>query len=299
MSTVKPERQPERQRQIALLVGVVVVAVAALVLIILSNQSASFPAPPPQATATPAVETAVADADSEGGSQPTATGAGATEQEPTETAEAAPGTEEADGPGTEAGGNESIYAGIRRGISEEGLPMLGAPDAPLVIYEYSSFGCGHCANFHDNQFMALLDDVRAGRVTFVYVPVTDQFSAPASATALCALDQGRFWEMHDLLFVLLRQYAGSAYTQDKLAAAVAYLGLDPEAFNECMMSDDILDRLNAANALFLALANEYQGEVTGTPTLTLNGVPPEITPNHRSGAPSLDYLRNAIAEANQ
>jgi len=189
------------------------------------------------------------------------------------------------------------YAGLERGVSENGYPQLGSPDAPVLITEYSSFGCGHCANFHDNQFMQLLDDVRAGRLQIVYVPVTNQFAAAASAAALCALDQGRFWEMHDLLYNWLRQYANSAYTLDRIMLGASALGLDLPTFEACLMGEEIFDRMNNANALFGELAQQYPGEVTGTPTISINGVPPVTSPGHRSGALPLDTLREAINAA--
>ncbi len=323
----------KRQQQLILLLGVTVMAVGAVVLIALINRPRALPVPlptlpPAQVDAAPTeaptdsspadtpTETAVADAGNPGPTEatgdeaaPTADGA-ADGENPGDTAASTgeavaaavdPTGGEADPDGTDDSvfvvAESGPYALIVHGLTEEGMPRLGQPDAPVLLENFSSFGCGHCANFHDNQFMQLLDDVRAGRLQIVYVPVTNQFAAAASAAALCALDQGRFWEMHDLLYNWLRQYANSAYTLDRIMLGASALGLDLPTFEACLMGEEIFDRMNNANALFGELAQQYPGEVTGTPTISINGVPPVTSPGHRSGALPLDTLREAINAA--
>lgn len=186
-----------------------------------------------------------------------------------------------------------VYAGIVPTVSEDGMPQLGSNDAPLTIYEYSSFGCGHCMSFHDDQFQKLLDYVRNDEVRLVFVPVTNEFSAPASLAAVCAAEQDKFWEMHDILFSYLGQYGGNAYTRERLDLAASALGLDQDAFNTCLLSDAAAVQVEAANDLFFALA-EQNPNVTGTPTLTFDGVAPEWG----SGAPQWDYILAKIEAAN-
>lgn len=186
-----------------------------------------------------------------------------------------------------------VYAGIVPTVSEDGMPQLGAEDAPLTIYEYSSFGCGHCMTFHDEQFPRLLDYVRDGQVRFVFVPVTNQFSAPASVAAFCAAEQGKFWEMHDVLFSYLGQYGGNAYTRERLDVAASALNLDIAAFDTCLLSEEAAAQIESANDLFFTLA-EQDPNVTGTPTLTFNGVPPEWG----SGAPQWQYIQDQIEAVN-
>ncbi len=167
----------------------------------------------------------------------------------------------------------STYANYTPGTSEEGLPQLGSPDAPMVIREYSSFGCPHCANFHDTQVQNILSDIAAGEVRLIYIPITNSFSMPASAAAFCAWDQGRFWEMHDILFSYLEQFGNNAFGISNLRSAAEQLGLDMDAFNACLTSADTGTRIDQANSLFAALNQQYPN-VTGTPTVTFNGTPP-------------------------
>ncbi len=185
----------------------------------------------------------------------------------------------------------AAYADIPVSLSEEGMPQLGSADAPLTIHDYSSYGCGHCMTFHQQQFPRLLDYVREGQVRFVYVPVTNQFSAAASVAAFCALEQGKFWEMNDILFGYLGEFGGNAFTRDRLDLAAEGLGLDTAAFGTCLTSESASTQVEAANDLFFGLAAQNPN-VTGTPTITFNGVAPEWG----SGAPQWEYIIGKIAE---
>lgn len=185
------------------------------------------------------------------------------------------------------------YAGIERSVTEDGMFALGNPDAPLTIAEYSSFSCGHCLGFHDNQFPQLLEYIRDGSVYFVYVPVAfDQYAAAATVAAYCAGQQDRFWEMHDILFGYFAEFSINGYTRGRFDAAANALGLDQAAFDTCLESSEASNWMSASTDLLRQLAQEYP-EVTGTPTLTFNGVPPEWG----SGAPPMDFIRQKIAEA--
>ncbi len=182
------------------------------------------------------------------------------------------------------------YDGIEAGVSEEGLPQLGSPDAKAVLHEYSSFGCPHCEDFHNIQFKELLTDVRSGDLRIVFVPISNQFSNSASQAGICALAQGKFWEMHDVLFSWLGQFVNNAFLTSRIMGGAKELGLDEAAFSACLTSADTQAKIDAANQLFFDLAQQYTG-VTGTPTITINGVPPDFG----SGGPDVSWIRERIA----
>lgn len=99
--------------------------------------------------------------------------------------------------------------------------MRGRPGAPLVI-EYADFECPHCA-----ALTARIEEVDVRRA-FRHFPV--RTSHPRSWPAACAAEaaglQGRFWDMHDLLF------ADQARLEDPhLWAHAERLGLDLERFD--------------------------------------------------------------------
>jgi protein-disulfide isomerase len=109
----------------------------------------------------------------------------------------------------------------------------GNPDAPIRIEEYSDFQCSHCASFYRTTEKELMDTfVADGSVYFIYNSFGD-FMGPDSAemaeSAYCAGDQGKFWEMHDI--ILSNQ--GSAQGAARLTQFAESLELDMDEFESC------------------------------------------------------------------
>jgi protein-disulfide isomerase len=154
------------------------------------------------------------------------------------------------------------------GVTSEGEPYKGSPEAPLQLVEYSDFLCSHCRNFADTLNMIGPDYIETGKLQVVFrnyaflMPESNQ----AAQAAECALDQGadKFWQYHDLLFA--NQGAGlAAYSNSRLETYARQVGLDVSAFNTCLQSGDKADEVSADLE-----AGKSQG-VTGTPTWFLNG----------------------------
>ena len=157
------------------------------------------------------------------------------------------------------------YEAIQRSYSPDGYPRLGDPDAPVTLEEYASFSCPGCEAFHSDSFDDLLERVRDGQVLFTYVPLQTGSvpNAPGAArTALCAGQQGMFWEMHDVLFDWQTRYGNTAFSQNRLLAGVESLSLSGSAFTSCFNSGAISATLEAA-------LNE---DVASTPAIRVNGV---------------------------
>jgi protein-disulfide isomerase len=120
----------------------------------------------------------------------------------------------------------------------------GNPDAPIRIEEYSDFQCSHCANFYRTTEKQLMDTfVADGTVYFVYNSF-GSFMGPASAqmagAAYCAGDQGKFWEMHDV--ILTNQ--GSAQNTPVERRMVEFAGslkLDVNEFEDCFNNNKHAD----------------------------------------------------------
>ena len=90
---------------------------------------------------------------------------------------------------------------------------------------------------------------KLGQVLFTYVPLNTGSipNAPgASRAALCAGQQGRFWEMHDVLFDWQTRYGNTAFSQNRLLTGVEKLGLSSGDFTNCFNSADISATLDAA-----------------------------------------------------
>ncbi|MEK7160650.1 MAG: thioredoxin domain-containing protein, partial [Patescibacteria group bacterium] len=113
-------------------------------------------------------------------------------------------------------------------ITENGL-IIGNPDAPVVIEEYTNFLCPACASFATGALEQIKNDyVKTGKaklVLFIYPP------QELAKAALCANEQGKFTEYHDYLFSHQKD-PGITKEQDIKDFAVN-AGLDGAAFDAC------------------------------------------------------------------
>lgn len=165
-------------------------------------------------------------------------------------------------------GVAQAYAGLEQGVDAQGFPRLGQADAPIVVEEYSSFGCSACKSFHDTVLPRLFDSLRAGDVQLVYKPITmiandqNNFAGKAARASICAVEQGKFWEMHDVAFHWQGEYKVSSSAVEGAANAI---GMDPDALVDCYNS-------NAADGIIVTAEREFrERNYSGTPTLLLNG----------------------------
>lgn len=154
------------------------------------------------------------------------------------------------------------------GITSEGEPYKGSPDAPLELVEYSDFLCSHCGNFADALSTLGPDYIESGKVRVVFRNFA--FLAPesiqAAQAAECALDQGadKFWQYHDLLFAS-RGAGLAAYSKPRLETYARQIGLNAATFKNC------LDSGAKAGEVQADLDEGRSQGVTGTPTWFLDG----------------------------
>ncbi|MBI5297501.1 MAG: thioredoxin domain-containing protein [Chloroflexi bacterium] len=113
----------------------------------------------------------------------------------------------------------------------------GDPNAPIKIEEYSDFQCPYCAVFSKQTEPYLLNAyVETGQVYFVYRSF-GEFIGPesraAAEAAYCAGDQGKFWDMHDLLFANQTGENVGNFTNRRVTAFAEKLELDMDVFTTC------------------------------------------------------------------
>jgi protein-disulfide isomerase len=160
------------------------------------------------------------------------------------------------------------YEGIPTSTTDRGFAVLGNLDAPARLVEYSSFDCPSCRTFHEEVTVNLIDRVRNGEASFTYVPVFGTGGIPngdrAAAAAICAGNEGLFFEYHDLLFEWQGQFVSAAFQPRRLEAGAEALGLDMDIFRSCLNSSETREVIDNARLAFA------QSESTGTPTLFIN-----------------------------
>ncbi|MER6321371.1 Na+/H+ antiporter NhaA [Streptomyces coelicoflavus] len=125
--------------------------------------------------------------------------------------------------------------------------ILGPPDAPLTLVEYGDFECPFCA--HATGVTKELRQRFGDRFRYVFrhLPLTDvhPHAELAARAAVAAEAQGRFWEMHDLLY----QHQDELEYEDT-AGYAADLGLDVERFLRDLAAEETAVRVreDAASA---------------------------------------------------
>ncbi len=145
---------------------------------------------------------------------------------------------------------EQLGPQIIRNISIDDDPMKGDPDASITIVEFSDFQCPFCAKFHETTLPQLEQNyIKTGKVNFVYrdFPIQNIHpnAAPAALASECADDQGKFWEMHDLIFENQQIWKDLPISQSvELYKKYALdIGLDSNEFDSCMDSGKHLDEI--------------------------------------------------------
>lgn len=146
---------------------------------------------------------------------------------------------------------------------------IGNPDAKIVVEAYEDFLCPHCGEFTAQVEPRLFDEyVKTGKVRFVYRTFPLQGFEPgasiAANAAMCAADQGQFWQMHDQLFASQNKGMGY-YEPENLAKTAAALGMNSGQFTDCLNSLKYSSEIRQTSNDGIALG------VQGTPTIFVNG----------------------------
>lgn len=144
-------------------------------------------------------------------------------------------------------------------------PSKGNPDAPVTMIELSDYACSHCRDFNllvepilDQEYIAT-GKIRYVSHVFSLWPETQA----AAAGALCAADQGKYWEYHHAAFA--NQNSSGFPTPADILAWGRQIGIDENAFAECVQSNRYLQ-----DAQISALEGSRAG-VSSTPTFFING----------------------------
>lgn len=155
-------------------------------------------------------------------------------------------------------------------ISEADAFVLGSPDAPITIVEFTDYQCPFCARHNAQTLPLLLENyVETGVVRYVFKDFPLETIHPqavaASQAARCAGEQDSYLPMHDLLFANQNGWSGRANLSEIFTGYATELGLDDEAFQACF------DSGRWETAVLTDLEEGISLGVTGTPTFFFNG----------------------------
>ena len=150
---------------------------------------------------------------------------------------------------------------------------LGDPAAPVLVEVWSDFQCPSCRNYSENiEPLVVANYVANGKIRYVYrqFPFLDDSSLSkesdqAAHASLCAADQGRFWDYHDILFANWNSENIGAFRDKRLIAFAEALNLDMDKFSACFNGGDHQEEISKD------IADGTRLGVSGTPSVFVNG----------------------------
>lgn len=159
-------------------------------------------------------------------------------------------------------------------VDETGALSFGAKDPKVVIEAVEDFQCPVCRQF---EAMAgdLLEQYRADpRIQVRYRPIafldrasTTRYSSRASNAAACVAAEGpqKWLAFHEQLFTHQPAEGGPGLTDSELLDLAEDAGVQRGRIQQCVTDESYADWVTSTTAATL------QGEVTGTPTVFVNG----------------------------
>ena len=135
-------------------------------------------------------------------------------------------------------------------ISVDNDPIIGNSDAPITIIEFSDFQCPFCARFYSQTLPLIHEEyIETGKVKLVFRDFPIQSihpnAVPASIAAECANEQGKFKEMHDMLFEKQNEW-GRQETVDALSLFSLYatkIQLQQDRFDSCLTNGKYMEEI--------------------------------------------------------
>ncbi len=180
-------------------------------------------------------------------------------------------------------------------VSIAGAAMKGNADAPVTIIEFSDYQCPYCKRHAERTMPSLVEKyVETGKVKLVMKETPIESIHPlamgASQAALCAGDQDKYWEMHDIIFANYKKLS-----PDELKGYAAEIGLDSSDFDNC------LDTAKYEKRVKEHMSTGRKLGVRGTPGFVVGLTDPKDPSKVKAtkyikGSQSLDVFSEAVEE---
>lgn len=167
----------------------------------------------------------------------------------------------------------------------------GNPNAPVTIEVFEDFQCPACVSYTENIERQIMEElVASGQVYYVFrhYPFLDNNAATkesdqAANASMCAAEQGRFWDYHDIVFANWKNENEGAYSNRRLVAFAEELDLDMRQFNACFEDNTYKSVIDQD------ISEGTSMGVQGTPSVFVNGK--ILTPGY---IPSYDEIKTEV-----
>lgn len=148
-----------------------------------------------------------------------------------------------------------------------GDKTLGPDDAKVIVVEYASATCPHCAAFHTSVFKELKTEfIDTGKIKFISreFPL-DDLALAGFMVARCVPDD-KYFGMLDLIYEQQRTWAGENARAELLKMA-KLAGLSEADFDSCLKNEEL-----AKGILAIRKDGAEKFDVNATPTFYVNGI---------------------------
>lgn len=154
----------------------------------------------------------------------------------------------------------------------ENTAQQGSGDAKVTVVEFADYQCPFCGRWGQDIYPKLKAEfIDTGKVKFVYwdFAFLGEESFLAAEAAMCAKDQGKYWDYHDKLFANQAGENSNAFSINNLKIFGKQVGLNETEFNSCVDS-----------RIYKPIVEEISNQaselgVISTPTVLINGIPLE------------------------
>jgi protein-disulfide isomerase len=170
--------------------------------------------------------------------------------------------------------------------------VKGKLDSKVTLLEYGDFQCPVCGSYYATVSQVVTKYEDKIKFQFRNLPLTQihQHAFAAARAAEAASEQGKFWQMYDLLFANQTSWSGSTSPTISFKQYASQVGIDTGKYETAFASDKVNDTINADVAAF-----KKTKQSMGTPTFFLNGKKLELTDLiDSSGQPSLEKFSKYI-----
>ena len=170
-------------------------------------------------------------------------------------------------------GNKSDTKNQKSNSSALTQHTLGKGTSGVTLVEYGDYQCPFCGEYYPTLKQVIAKYGDSIRFQFRNFPLTSlhQNAFAAARAAEAASQQGKFWQMHDLLYETQTQWSSGSDPTSFFNQFAQQLGLDTVKFKADYGSAKVNDAINAD------MAEGGKLQISGTPTFFINGTKTEIT----------------------